>query len=295
VEGERIKVDFTGTCPQVKTAINCPWASTTSATMSVLKMILTDADLPLNDGCYRTIEITAPEGTLVNPRRYAPVEGRNVVVMRIFQAIQLALAQAIPGRVPAPGYDTRTEVNLRWNGPRGYEAESDEYGGGYGASPWADGADQLDDPLGNCKNTPVEAMEISKRFFRIVRYELRPDSGGAGKYRGGLGAIRAYEILEDDVIMTVYSDRFKFPARGVNGGSDGTCAYITLKRADSSKNIQLRPKGEVVLNRGDIVEVGIGGGAGYGDPKLREAERVKIDLREGRISREAARLEYRIQ
>jgi N-methylhydantoinase B len=293
VNNGRILVDFAGTHPQVKTAINCPWASTTSSTMSVLKMILTDPSLPLNDGCYRFIDITAPKGTIVNPKEYAPVEGRNVIVMRIFQAIQLALAKAIPNKVPAPGFDTRTEVNLRWVDDLGrYHAESDLYGGGYGAGPQNDGADQLDDPLGNCKNTPVEALELSQAFFRVTAYELRCDSGGAGYRRGGLGAYRKYEILQDDVHMTVYSDRFQFPAKGIVGGLDGTNAYIKIVRAGAKKGQFMKPKGEVVLNRGDVIEIGIGGGAGYGDAKSREKNRIRADIENGKISVEAAERLY---
>ncbi len=292
IAGDRINVDFTGTHDQVRTAINCPWASTTSSTMSVLKMILTDPSLPLNDGCYRNIDITAPRGTIVNPVEYAPVEGRNVIVMRIFQAIQLALSKAVPEKVPAPGYDTRTEVTLRWNGPDGYHAESDLYGGGYGAGPHNDGSDQLDDPLGNCKNTPVEVMEVSQDFFRILAYELRTDSGGAGKTRGGLGAYRVYEILEDDVYMTVYSDRFKFPAKGLFGGNSGTCSYIKLRHSKSGKEEFLKPKGERILQRGDILEVGIGGGAGYGNPMERDRASIYQDLITGKISEKAAGVLY---
>ncbi|NLG69350.1 MAG: hydantoinase B/oxoprolinase family protein, partial [Firmicutes bacterium] len=168
VRSGELFVDFTGTTPQVKTAINCPWASTASATFSVLKMILTDPSIPLNDGCYRPIHIYAPKGCILNPREYAPVEGRNVVVMRVFQAVLKALAHAVPDRVPAPGFDTRTEVDLNWAGDRFY-AISEQLGGGYGAGPRNDGSDQLDDPLGNCKNTPVEALEIAQPFFRVIR------------------------------------------------------------------------------------------------------------------------------
>ena len=287
VAGDRMRLDFAGTSPEVRTAINCPRASTTSATYSALKMLLTEPSIPLNDGTYRPIKILAPEGSLVNPKPFAPVEGRNVVVMRVFQAIQLALAQALPDRIPAPGYDTRTEVDLHWSGPTSYFAISEQLGGGYGAGPDNDGADQLDDPLGNCRNTPVEALELSQPFFRVERYELRPDSGGAGRRRGGLGAIRTYRFLRDDVHMSVYSDRFVNKARGLHGGHDGTNAYITLTRSDGSIE-HLGPKGSATLDRGDLLEVGIGGGAGFGDPATRDPDAVALDLASGKITPAAA-------
>jgi N-methylhydantoinase B len=287
VSGDRMKLDFAGTSPQARTAINCPSASTISAAYSALKMLLTKPNIPLNDGSYRPFEIVAPEGSLVNPRPFAPVEGRNVVVMRIFQAIQLALAEALPDRIPAPGYDTRTELDLHWSGPDGYFAISEQLGGGYGAGPDNDGADQLDDPLGNCRNTPVEALELSQPFFRVEGYELRPDSGGAGRQRGGLGAVRTYRFLRDGVHMSVYSDRFVNKAPGLNRGHDGTNAFLTVRRADGSVE-RLGPKGSAILNCGDVLEVGTGGGAGFGDPRARKAEAVAADLAAGKISEEAA-------
>ncbi len=288
VNGDTLHIDFDGTAPQVTTAINCPRVSTISAAYSALKMLLTKPTIPLNDGSYRPITIAAPEGSLVNPRAPAPVEGRNVVVMRVFQSIQLALAKALPERIPAPGYDTRTEVDLHWQGPRSYHAISEQLGGGYGAGPGNDGADQLDDPLGNCRNTPVEALELSQQFFRVERYELRPDSGGAGRHRGGLGAVRTYRFLEDGVHMSVYSDRFANRAPGLQGGQDGTTAYIRVVRHADGSEQHLPPKGATVLNRGDLLEVAIGGGAGYGDPAQRDRDLVEADLRSGKVSRERA-------
>lgn len=291
VKDDTLAIDFAGTAPQVRTAINCPRASTISSAYSAVKMLLTSATIPLNDGSYRPITIAAPEGSLVNPRKPAPVEGRNVVVMRVFQSIQMALAKALPDRIPAPGYDTRTEVDLHWQGLRSYHAISEQLGGGYGAGPTNDGADQLDDPLGNCRNTPVEALELSQTFFRVERYELRPDSGGAGRQRGGLGAIRTYRFLQDGVHMSVYSDRFANKAPGLQGGHDGTTAYIKITRAADGSQEMLPPKGAATLNSGDVLDVAIGGGAGFGDPLTRDPALVAADLRSGKVG-EGTRAAY---
>jgi len=293
IKGDELSVDFTGSSPQVKTAINVPWASTVSSTYSAIKMILSDSLIPVNDGTYRPISIFAPKGSVVNPVEFAPVEGRNVLVMRIFQAILRAFVQAIPERVPAPGYDQRTELDMHWRGDKFY-AISEQLGGGYGAGPANDGADQLDDPLGNCKNTPVEALEIAAPFLRVTRYELRTDSGGAGKTRGGLGAVRCYEFLQDDVHVSVYSDRFKYPARGLFGGHDGACAYLKVTRAED--RVEYMPaKGSTVVNKGDILEMATGGGAGYGDPKERPRELLKRDIERKKVSPEAAAQFYGMQ
>src|SRR5699024_11018218 len=156
-------------------------------------------------------------------------------VMRIFQAILKALGKALPGEIPAPGFDTRTEIDFQWSGEELY-AISEQLGGGYGAGPNNDGANQLDDTLGNCRNTPVEALETVQPFLRVLKYELIKDSGGSGRTRGGLGAVRSYKILKDNVHGSVYSDRFKYPATGIHGGFNGTCASLKI----------IRSKGDVI-------------------------------------------------
>ena len=286
VAGSELAVDYTGSSDQVVTAINCPMASTISATYSALKMILTDPLVPINDGAYRPIKVSAPKGSVLNPREFAPVEGRNVLIMRVFQAILNAFEKPLPHRVPAQGYDQRTEVNLQWSGD-GFTAISDQLGGGYGAGWDNDGADLIDDPLGNCKNSPVESLEIVQPYFRVRRYDLKTDSGGAGKRRGGLGAVREYEILKDQVTLTVYSDRFKYPARGIDGGMDGAPAYLTIHRSDGSKE-HMRAKGTAVLNTGDRIEMCVGGGAGYGVPMERKREAVEMDVLNKKVSLEKA-------
>lgn len=294
VAGDTLQVDYSGTSPQVVTAINCPIASTVSATYSALKMILTDPTIPINDGAYRPIQVTAPKGCILNPKEFAPVEGRNIIIMRVFQSILKAFEDVLPERVPAQGYDQRTEINLQWAGEDSFVAISDELGGGYGAGMHNDGADLIDDPLGNCKNSPVESLEIAQKFFRILRYDLRPDSGGAGKSRGGLGAIREYEFLKDQVDMTFYSDRFKYPARGARGGQDGACAYLKIFRKDGTVEA-MRAKGHAVLHAGDRVEMALGGGAGYGNPLERSREKVARDIACKKVSPEKARELYGYQ
>ena len=290
VKGSELYVDYEGTTPQVVTAINCPIASTVSATYSALKMILTDPIIPINDGAYRPIQVSAPLGCILNPREFAPVEGRNTIIMRVFQSILKAFEDVLPERVPAQGYDQRTEINLQWTGDS-FIAISDELGGGYGAGYKNDGADLIDDPLGNCKNSPVESLEIEQPFFRITRYELLPDSGGAGKTRGGLGAIREYVFLKDNVDMTVYSDRFKYPAKGSAGGMDGAPAFLTIYRADGRVQ-HMRAKGHEILNAGDRLVMGLGGGAGYGNPFERPRSEVESDIRRKKVTLEKAKELY---
>ncbi len=290
IRGSDIIVDFAGTCAQVQTALNASWATTVSALNSALKMILTPVDLPFNEGFNRPITCRIPRGSILNPVDYAPCEGRMFAAIRVYAATMKALSQAVPEKVTATGFDTRTVVDLHYKSEGRYQAIMDLFGGGYGAGCNNDGADQLDDPLGNCRNSPVEALEVSQDYFRVLVYELIRDSGGAGRFRGGMGARRIYEILKDGVYVTIASDRFKFRPEGLFGGHDGTCASVTILRGE--RRIDLPSKTATTLKKGDLLEVKIGGGGGYGDPLERDRWRIEKDLREGNISPEAARRDY---
>jgi N-methylhydantoinase B len=158
-------------------------------------------------------------------------------------------------------------------------------GGGLGAGVGYDGADATDNPVSNCSNTPVEALEVDHRFCRIVAYELLPDSGGAGKWRGGLGFRRVYEILEDDVVFSSYSDRFETAAEGLFDGGAGASGSYTLHR--DGERMVLPMSLNIELRRGDILECRFGGGGGFGDPAARDPEAVERDLREGKVTRAA--------
>lgn len=292
VDGDQIRIGFRGTGDQVRGAINCPLASTVSAAMSAIKSGLNDLDLPLNAGCYRPIIVNNPHpGSILNPTPPCPVEARALPVIRVFSAVIKALAKNVPDRVAATGYDTRTSIDLHYTSAEGHSGFSDLYGGGYGANYRSDGADQVDDPLGNCTNTPVEALENAQGFFRVTHYGLIRDSGGPGRTRGGMGASRGYEILRDNVYMTTYSDRFKIAPEGLAGGGPGTTAQIEVCY-DDGRCRELPSKGPAVLNRGDTVTVRVGGGGGYGDPRLRRRDLVERDLRQDRISPESAKVHY---
>lgn len=288
VRGSEITVSFDGVAAETNAAINCPLASTYSAVRGAIRCIFANPNMPVNSGCYRPIVINDPPfGSILNPTPFHPVEGRNMPVIRVFTAVTEALAQALPERVPAPGYDTRTAIDLHYSYSDGrYLAVSDLYGGGYGAGLHNDGADQTDDPLGNCTNTPVEAFEVEQDYFLITNYELLQDSGGAGRRRGGLGARRTYEILKDNVFMTIYSDHFARPAPGLFGGLPGSLASCILHRDE--EDVTLISKGSLYLRAGDLVEMCIGGGGGYGPPGERKPDLVERDLREGKISEQAA-------
>ena len=197
-----------------------------------------------------------------------------------------ALAQAVPEQVIATGFDTTESVCLSHFGPDGYRISLEIFGGGYGAGPRQDGCDAVDSPMSNCGNGPVESMDLDYDFFRIVAYSLRPNSGGDGKFRGGMGLCRHYEILTDGVTFATYSDRFRLAPEGLFGGADGVCASTQVLRGDQV--IELPSKVSYPLQKGDILVARTGGGAGYGNVDERLEADVARDLAEGFIRRAEA-------
>ena len=281
VRGDTVAVDFTGTAPQVRRHLNSPFASTVSAALSCVKAVLTSPDIPFNAGAARPVTITAPEGSLLNPRRPAPVRARMEACFRAWNATMKALAQAVPEKVIACGFDTTTVGVLSHLVPHGWSVYLEIYGGRYGASATTDGCDAVDGPLSNCSNTPIEALDQDFRFFRVLEYRLRPDSAGAGEFRGGLGFLRRFEILADNVKLALYSDRFRRQPDGALGGSAGGTGYCEIRRG--GQTMRLKSKDEVDLRRGDIVTLAVGGGGGYGDPVARSRERITEDLADGYV------------
>lgn len=282
VRGDSVAVDFTGTAPQVRRHLNAPFASTISAALSCVKAVLTSPDIPFNAGAARPVTITAPEGSLLNPRRPAPVRARMEACFRAWNAVMKALAQAVPDRVIACGYDTTTVGVFSHLQQDGWSVYLEIYGGGYGASAGADGCDAVDGPLSNCSNTPIEALDQDFPFVRVLDYSLRSDSAGTGEYRGGLGFSRRFEILTNEVKLALYSDRFRRSPDGLFGGQPGSTGFCEVQRG--GQTMRLRSKDEVMLQRGDIVTLAVGGGGGYGDPSRRAPDRVADDLADGYIT-----------
>jgi N-methylhydantoinase B len=287
IKGDSAEIDFTGTALQVRRNLNAPFAATVSAALSCLKATLTSPDIPFNAGSFRPIRVTAPKGTMLNPNHPAPVRARMEVCSRAWNAIMKALAQAVPDKVIACGFDTTTSFVLSHLGDAGWSVYLEIYGGGFGAGLDTDGCDGVDNPLSNCSNTPVEALDQDFPFFRVAGYALRTDSCGRGKWRGGLGFTRSFEVLKDNVRIALYSDRFRRPADGLFGGGGGATGFCEIRRG--SEVIQLGSKSATDLKRGDVVTLGLGGGGGYGDPSERPPARITEDVEDGVISADTAR------
>jgi N-methylhydantoinase B len=289
VSDKGIHVDYTGTSPVAGRGINVPLAYTTAYTVFGLACVV-GSRIPNNAGSLAPLTVSAPEGCILNAPKPAPVCSRHVIGQMLPDVVFGCLRQAIPDRVPAEGTSCLWNLNVR-----GESAEdTGNYGftmavtsnGGTGARPMKDGLSATAYPSG-VKGTPVEIAEsITPLIF--WRKELRPDSGGAGRTRGGLGQIIEIEsgIGRPFDLLAAY-DRIDHPPRGRDGGRDGAAGYVGLK---SGK--RLKGKGFQEIPPGDRLIVMTPGGAGIGDPKGRDMTLIEADLAEGLVSTEAARAVY---
>ncbi len=286
LEPDRVTVDFTGSSPQVDEPLNAVYGVTVAASTFALKAVI-DPEMPMNSGFYRVARIEAPRGTIVNPVKPAPVSGGNVETsQRIVDVVLRALAKPFPDRVPAASCGTMTNVSVGGSGWAFYETVAC----GSGARPCCDGVDGVHTNMTNTLNTPIEVIE-SEYPILFLRYELRPDSGGPGYYRGGLGVTRAFKVLEDNVVVTVYSERCRLRPWGLNGGRPGEPSRHYVMRGDGRVE-EVGCKATVTLNKDDAIYINTPGGGGYGDPCRRPRELVERDVREGKVTLEHARREY---
>ena len=279
IKGDTLNIDFEGTAEQVKSNMNSPFASSVSSAIACVKSVLTDPDIPFNEGAERAINDKIPYGSILNPRPRAPVRARLLPSYRVVNAVMKALGEAVPGRVIAPGFDTTSVCCLSHKSADGYNIYLEIFGGGFGAGPNYDGCDAVDSMLSNCSNIPIESMESDYPFFRVEDYSLRSSSGGNGKFRGGMGFQKTYKILSDDVTFATYGDRFRIAPEGVLGGGAGAQAETFVERG--GQVIQLESKQQFVLHEGDILVVRTGGGGGYGLPSERNARLRENDKLSG--------------
>ncbi len=290
ISGDTMEIDFEGTCAQVGRNINSPIASTQSAVMSCIKGVLIGGDVPFNEGSFRPVSMKVPFGCILNPRPPAPVRARMLPCYRAYDAVMKALAQVVPERAIASGFDNALITCLARLADGRYRVCLETYGGGFGAAADADGADGIAAPLSNTTNSPIEALDMEFDYFRIVGYTLNPDSFGHGHTRGGLGMRRTYEILKDDVDFSLYGDRFEIIPEGIAGGTAGSLSRAELIR--DGKRVDVDFKRGTRLRKGDRVIVSTSGGAGYGDPHLRARASVLQDVVQGVITMDTARAVY---
>ncbi|MGE7664873.1 hydantoinase B/oxoprolinase family protein [Ureibacillus composti] len=291
-KGDGIEVDFTGTSPQMKGGMNVPPAAATSAVLYAIKCVV-DPMTPQNQGCFRPIKVVLPEGSMVNPLFPAAVSLRHLAVQRIADTILRAISDLYPERTAAGTFVGFSSLAIdSWHPMHGTpRVIQDDLGGGMGAFDNGDGIDAVDTHCGNVAILPAEVCELSYQI-RVRSTELIQDSGGPGKWRGGLGIRREYEILERTHKGLVYTEQSNpdFAPWGLKGGKQGTSAKIKLIKKDGQE-IEMT-KGYFQAEPGERIVIETSGGGGYGDPTTRDTEKILEDIREEKISMEAAKKNY---
>ena len=286
VKDGSITFDFAGTSPQVRGPLNCvPSGSLAAACFAV--RALTDPRIPTNGGCFRPLALKLPKGSIVNPEEPAPVNARTATIKRITTCMIGALAPVLPRKVPAASAGELLVLAFggrRSDGSRYVVGEL--IAGGSGAGPGQDGVDVIETDATNCMNLPVEAMEMEAPI-RVHRTALRADSGGSGAFRGGLGVLREYEVLEGEVSFSHRGERHFSAAAGLAGGAEGARAHSEIRRADGRIE-EIPSKIVTTLRAGDRVVVETAGGGGYGEPRRRRVSLVDEDVRNGKVSVDAA-------
>jgi N-methylhydantoinase B len=262
-------VDFTGSAPQQRGSVNAVYAITLSAVYYVFRCLI-GLDVPNNAGCLAPIEVIAPEGCIVNAQHPAPVAGGNVETsQRITDVLLGALAKALPDKVPAASQGTMNNVTIGGHDPKTKApfAYYETIGGGMGALPDRKGISAIHSHMTNTLNTPAEAMEYAYPL-RVLRYEVRQNSGGIGKFQGGNGIIRDVQVLTEAQV-TLLTERRDGRPYGLNGGQAGVSGQNVIIR--DGIEIKLPGKGSIDMLPGDILSIRTPGGGGYGQPK--EAQR----------------------
>jgi N-methylhydantoinase B len=293
--GDRLIVDFAGTDPQVKGPMNAPLSVTASGIFCGLKTAVDPNNLiPPNSGCWRSIEIRARKGSVVNAEFPAPVVYANHEMShRVADMVMGALASFLPRQVMACSQGTSAILTLGGVDPRSgrHYVSYETVKGGYGARPNKDGINCIASGISNTMNTPVEIMETAFPV-RVERYEVNPDSGGPGRYRGGCGARRVWRMLDGaDATGALCMERMTSPPFGLLGGQAGAAAVVKLTTPDGVTR-DLPSKGAFAAPAGSVIDMITPGSGGFGAVAERDPAAIGRDLLDGYVSAGSAARDY---
>lgn len=284
VEGDRVIVDFAGTDPQRRAGVNCLHGQTLAATYLVVKGVV-DPTIPVNAGCYRPIELHIPTGTVIRPNSPGATAASPETMQRVSEAVIAALAQADPTLVKASSHGCMNNVVFGGQDPRTGQAYAyyETIAGGDGARFDKDGMDGVHVLNTNTLNTPAEVLETTFPL-RVEEYSLRPDSGGLGQYRGGLGIKRRYRVLDHTATLVVNTDWIRDKPPGLDGGEAGALTRLVLNEGTDREEVPPFAKFIRSLPPDGTFTVYTGGGAGYGPPSARDAAAADRDRTDEKIS-----------
>ena len=289
VRGDELLVDFTGTSAQVKGAINATSSYAKSAVYLTVRSVMKTA-VPNNSGYFRPVSVITPPGSIVNPDMPAAFAARGLTGFRIIDCMFGALAQICPDRVAAAGEGGNTGVSIGgWDRLRGPFIFVEFACGTGGARPALDGVDGHTNPGVCTANVPCEVVEVEAPVV-IEQYGFVPDTGGAGKFRGGLALVRDFRFVGEEGILQVRSDRATHLPYGLAGGRPGTPSCNVLNPDAEAR--ALPSKFTMTIHHGDVLHHVQPGGGGHGDPLERAPQRVLEDVLDEKLSAEFARREY---
>ena len=287
--GEQMLVDWTGTDPQVKGAINNTYSYTKAASYTAIRSVL-PANIPNNEGVFRAIEVIAPPGTIANGVLPAACAARGLTGFRMVDCAFGCLAMMLPDKVFAASDGGNTGISIG-----GYHADRTPFiyvdftCGAWGARPFADGLDGNSNMFANMASHSVEVTE-AEQPIRIEAYEFLPDKAGPGKFRGGVPFRRDYRFLEQEGVLQVRSDRRRFRPYGLYGGGPGRPSANWLN--PETENRPLASKLTMTIRKGEVFRHELAGAGGWGDPLEREVSAVVRDVANELLSPEAARVDY---
>ncbi|MFC6377351.1 hydantoinase B/oxoprolinase family protein [Tatumella terrea] len=286
VRDDHLYVDFEGSSPQVKGAINSTLSFVKSATYLSVRCAL-DEEVPNNAGVYRCISISAPEGSILNPVMPAAVAARALTGYRVVDTVLGALSQLAPKKIMAAGEGGNTVLAFGgWDKTtREPFVLVDMINGAWGGRWNKDGVEGVTNPSQNMSNLPVETLELRYPMM-MEEYSLRPDSCGAGEFRGGLGLIRQYRLLAEEAVLQIRADRHSHAPYGLFGGKPAARCVNILD--PEGENTVLPAKITRTIGRNVVVRHEQAGGGGYGDPMKRSLDLIREDLDNGKISAEYA-------
>ena len=294
IAGDRMTLDFSRSAPPCDGPLNIARSTAIASCYVALKHIF--IDVPANAGCLVPIEFNIPDTTLLAVSAPRPVAGYTETILRVIDVIFGAFAKAAPERAQGSPFATINALSLAgWREHRRRWIMFCFFGGGLGGNPEGDGLNHSNNPISTATIPPVEILE-SLYPVMFTQWALRPDSGGPGRNRGGLGAIYEIEALaEDGADVFLIGERGKYPPFGVNGGGPAALNRFIYETDQGETTPPMVSKvTDIRISQSQKVRLETPGGGGFGEPATREPARVVRDVELGYISRESARRDYRI-
>ena len=282
-EGDHVIADFEGSSPQVKGGINAPVPFTKASVYAALRSIMPE-DVPNCHGYTRAITVRAPEASVVNPVMPAACGARGITGYRVIDCMFGALAQAVPDRVAADNSGGSTLPTISgWEGGKPF-VFCETFMGNFGAAPSHDGQEGMAHIGANQSNVPIEMIE-AEYPIRIERYGIEADTGGPGKYRGGLSLVRDYRVLAADAELNVRSDKRAHPPHGLAGGRSGAPSMSILSEIGANDRVlPVLLTEPIPVKQGALFHHAMAGAGGYGDPLERDSDAVLWDVIEEKVS-----------